>query len=137
MSEVANQGSHPITMDSYYIGIDMDATSFDNVSIGTNRHNSGGGFPSLYFNQEKTGGDSRIFASQNIQYEVLTPNFQTLTPKGTSINSRVRSVTARSVSGIETSFDDKGYSSIVLNESNFFDTVGDQNKSWRRIIIPL
>ena len=122
MSEVANQGSHPITMDSYYVGIDMDATSFDNVSIGTNRHNSGGGFPSLYFNQEKTGGDSRIFASQNIQYEVLTPNFQTLTPKGTSINSRVRSVTARSVSGIETSFDDKGYSSIVLNESNFFDT---------------
>ena len=122
MSEVANQGSHPITMDSYYVGIDMDTTSFDNVSIGTNRHNSGGGFPSLYFNQEKTGGDSRIFASQNIQYEVLTPNIQTLTPKGTSINSRVRSVTARSVSGIETSFDDKGYSSIVLNESNFFDT---------------
>ena len=69
----------------------------------------------------KTGGEAEIQASQNIQFEVLTPNIQTLTPKGTTINSRVRTVTARSVSGIETSFEDKGYSSIVLNESNFFD----------------
>ena len=121
MSEVATQGSHPITMDSYYVGIDMGETSSDAVAIGTNRSASGGGFPSLYFNQSKTGGEADIQASQNIQYEVLTPNIQTLAPKGTTINSRVRTVTARSVSGIETSFEDKGYSSIVLNESNFFD----------------
>ena len=121
MSEVANQSSHPITMDDYYIGIDMGETSYDSVAIGTNRSNSGGGFPSLYFNTSKNGGDDKIKASQNIQFEVLTPNIQTLTPKGTTINSRVRTVSARSVSGIETSFDDKGFTSIVLNESNFFD----------------
>ena len=121
MSEVTSQGSHPITMDKYYVGIDMGETSSDNVAIGTNRSNSGGGFPSLYFTQTKTGGESRIKASQNIQFECLTPNIQNLTPKGTTINSRVRTITARSVSGIETSFEDKGYQSIVLNESNFFD----------------
>lgn len=122
MSEVANQGSHPITMDNYYVGIDMDETSSDSIAIGTDRSASGGGFPSLYFTQTKTGGEDNVTASQNIQYEVLTPNIQTLTPKGTTINSRVRSITARSVSGIETSFEDEGYSSIVLNESNHFDT---------------
>ena len=120
MSEVANQGSHPITMDSYHIGIDMSETSTDSVAIGTNRSASGGGFPSLYFNQTKNGGDVDVRASQNIQYEVLTPNFQTLSPKGTSITSRVRSVTARSMSGIETSFVDKGYQGITLNDSNYF-----------------
>jgi hypothetical protein len=109
-------------MDNYYVGIDMDETSSDSIAIGTDRSASGGGFPSLYFSQTKTGGEDNVTASQNIQYEVLTPNIQTLTPKGTTINSRVRSITARSVSGIETSFEDEGYSSIVLNESNYFDT---------------
>jgi hypothetical protein len=122
MSEVVNQGAHPITMDNYYVGIDMGETSSDSIGIGTNRSASGGGFPSLYFNSSKTGGEDNVTASQNIQYEVLTPNIQTLTPKGTTINSRVRSITARSVSGIETSFEDEGYSSIVLNESNYFDS---------------
>ena len=121
MSELQSQGSHPITMDSYYLGIDTNETSSDGVGIGISRTASANGFPSLYFKTTKTGGDTRIQASQNIQYEVLTPNIQTLTPKGTTINSRVRTVTARSVSGIETSFEDKGYSSIVLNNSNFFD----------------
>jgi len=122
MSEVANQGSHPNTMDSYYVGVDMGQTSSDSVSIGTNRSASGGGFPSLYFNQTKNGGEMNILASQNIQYEVITPNIQTLQPKGTSIVSRIRTVTARSVSGIETSFDDKGYESIELNNSNYLNS---------------
>jgi len=122
MSEVANQGSHPITMDEYYLGIDTNETSSDGVGIGISRTDSANGFPSLYFNQTKNGGDSKVTASQNIQYECLTPNIQTLTPKGTTINSRVRTISAQSVSGTETSFEDKGYSSIVLNQSNYFDT---------------
>ena len=122
MSEVANQGSHPVTIDSYYVGVDMGETSSDSVAIGTNRSNSANGFPSLYFNQTKSGGESRVKASQNIQFEVLTPNVQTLQPKGTSIASRVRTVTSRSVSGIETSFEDKGYQSIKLNSSNYLDS---------------
>ena len=122
MSEVANQGSHPITMDSYYVGIDMGATSSDNVGIGTSRSASAQGFKSLYFNKTKSGGESRIKASQNIQYEVITPNVQTLSPKGTSIDSRIRTVSARSVSGIETSFVDKGYEPVRLNDTNFMDS---------------
>ncbi len=122
MSEVANQGSHPITMDSYYVGIDMGATSSDNVGIGTSRSASAQGFKSLYFNKTKSGGESRIKASQNIQYEVITPNVQTLSPKGTSIDSRIRTVSARSVSGIETSFIDKGYEPVRLNDTNFMDS---------------
>ena len=121
MPEVANQGSHPITMDSYYLGIDMGSTSSDNIGIGTSRAGSANGWKSLYFRQTKNGGESRVKASQNIQYEVITPSVQTLAPKGTTINSRIRTVAARSVSGAEVSFEDKGYSSIVLNQSNFFD----------------
>jgi hypothetical protein len=120
LSETTNKGVHPITMDGYYISVDTGETSSDSVAIGTNRENSGGGFPSLYFDDTKTGGESRVTASQNIQYEVFTPNVQTITPKGTSINSRVRTVSARSVSGIETSFVDQGYSPIRLNDSNYF-----------------
>ena len=122
MSEVANQGSHPITMDSYYLGIDMGSTSSDNIGIGTSRAGSANGWKSLYFRQTKNGGESRVKASQNIQYEVITPSVQTLAPKGTTISSRMRSVTARSVSGIETSFVDKGFQGIRLNESNYLDT---------------
>ena len=122
MSEVANQGTHPITMDNYYLGIDMGETSSDGVGIGTSRSSSANGFPSLYFNDTKSGGESRIYASQNIQFEVLTPNIQTLAPKGTNIVSRVRTITARSVSGIETSFEDQGYEGIRLNDSNYLET---------------
>ena len=122
MSEVANQGAHPITMDNYYLGIDMGETSSDGVGIGTSRSSSANGFPSLYFNDTKSGGESRIYASQNIQFEVLTPNIQTLAPKGTNIVSRVRTITARSVSGIETSFEDQGYEGIRLNDSNYLET---------------
>ena len=121
MSEVANQGSHPITMDTYYVAIDSDASSSDGVGIGVSRTASANGFPSLYFGDTKSGGESRVTASQNIQFEVLTPNVQTLIPKGTSINSRVRTISARSVSGIETSFEDQGFETITLNESNYFD----------------
>ncbi len=122
MSEVANQGSHPITMDTYFLGIDMNETASDGVGIGISRSSSANGLPSLYFDSTKGGGESRIKASQNIQFEVLTPNVQTLTPKGTAITSRVRTVTARSVSGIETSFEDEGYQGIRLNDSNYLET---------------
>ena len=120
MSEVANQGVHPITMDTYYVAIDTDGTASDGVGVGVSRTASANGFPSLYFKDVKSGGESRVTASQNIQFEALTPNIQTLLPKGTNINSRVRTVSARSVSGIETSFEDKGFESIVLNETNFY-----------------
>ena len=121
MSEVANQGSHPITMDTYFVAIDTDGTSSDGVGIGVSRTASANGFPSLYFKDVKSGGESRVKASQNIQFEAITPNFQTLIPKGTSITSRARTVSARSVSGIETSFEDKGFESIALNRTNFYD----------------
>ena len=120
LSETTNKGVHPITMDGYYISVDTGETSSDSVAIGTNRENSGGGFPSLYFDDTRSGGEGRVTASQNIQFEVFTPNVQTLTPKGTLINSRIRTVSARSVSGIETSFVDQGYSPIRLNDSNYF-----------------
>tara|TARA_B100000427_G_scaffold295081_1_gene274012 strand:- start:151 stop:1095 length:945 start_codon:yes stop_codon:yes gene_type:complete len=108
-------------MDTYYVAIDSDASSSDGVGIGVSRTASANGFPSLYFSDTKSGGESRVTASQNIQFEVLTPNVQTIIPKGTSINSRVRTISARSVSGTETSFDDQGFETITLNESNYFD----------------
>ena len=108
-------------MDTYFVAIDTDGTSSDGVGIGISRTASANGFPSLYFKDVKSGGESRVKASQNIQFEAITPNLQTLVPKGTNITSRARTVSARSVSGIETSFEDKGFESIALNRTNFYD----------------
>jgi len=100
-------------LDFYHIKVNMD-------SNGTDR--SGGSFPDLYFSSTKqTGGDS-VTATQNIQFETLTPNIQTMTPPGTSVSGRVRTISATSVGGNEESFIDQGFVSIDLAGQNTFNT---------------
>jgi hypothetical protein len=101
-------------LDHYYLKVDMS-------SNGTNR-SSGVGFPKLFFKETSYGGGNSVYASQNIQFETLTPNIQTMLPSGTSISGRVRTISATSIGGNEESFIDQGFQEISLNSQNSFDT---------------
>ncbi len=102
----------PIDLDYYTIKIDPSSNGV-NRSVGTY-------YPKLYLNQEKSCGGSIIKATQNIQYEILTPVIQTLNLVGTNINASARTVSGTSVDGTEASFSDKGFETVNLNTSNYF-----------------
>jgi hypothetical protein len=100
-------------LDYYHLKINMSQN-------GTNR--SGGSLPDRYFTSTKQTGGTTITATQNIQFETLTPNIQTLTPPGTSLSGRVRTTSATSIGGSEESFVDNGFVSVDLAGQNTFDT---------------
>jgi len=99
-------------LDFYHIKVDMN-------SDGTDR--SGGTLPDLFFSSTKRGG-GRFSATQNIQFETITPNVTTMTPPGTSVGGRMRTISATSVDGSESSFADKGFEAISIDEQNHFNT---------------
>ena len=100
-------------LDYYHIKVDMNTNGVDR---------SGGSFPDRYFSSTKQTGGDRVVATQNIQFETLTPNIQTITPPGTSISGRVRTVSATSIGGNEESFIDQGFVSVDLEGQNTFNT---------------
>ena len=112
---------NPIGLDYYSIRIDQN--EFDDGSIKiTNRTPSSTLKPALYFNASKFAGGSEIRASQNMQFEVLTPLIETFTPSQTNVSAQVRTVSGTSISGNEASFIDKGFSSISLGKFNYFES---------------
>lgn len=113
----------PIDLDYYTIKIDTSSSGkTDPLPYGQVDRSVGTSFPKLYANQTKSAGGSEIYASQNIQYEIIRPNIQTLSVNGTNISSRIRTVSGTSVDGSEFSFEDKGFSDINLNTNNYFDS---------------
>jgi len=100
-------------LDHYHIKLDMS-------SNGTDR--SGASLPDRFFTSTKQSGGDNITATQNIQFETITPNIQILTPPGTSVSGRVRTISATSVDGSEESFIDQGFESVDLGGQNHFDT---------------
>lgn len=106
--------SDAITLDLYKLKVDFSANGVDRT-VG-----NAGGFQPLLFNISKLGGGNVARATQNIQFEAITPNVSFITPKQTSLTSRVRTVSGTSVSGNETSFADQGFEPIQLGEINYF-----------------
>ena len=100
-------------LDFYHIKIDMNSDGEDRSS---------GSLPDRFFSATKRGGGSIVKASQNIQFETLTPNIQTITPTGTSIAARVRTTSATSIGGSEESFVDRGFQAISISAQNHFET---------------
>ena len=77
---------------------------------------------SVLFSKDKPGGGTRGKASKNIQFESITPNIAHSIPKGTAIDSQIRTTSATSISGGESSFQDKGYDSIsLINKTDFLE----------------
>jgi len=103
----------PKDLDFYHIKVDMDSDGEDR---------NGGSLPNRFFSSTKRGGGSNVTASQNVQFETLTPNVQNITPNETSIGARVRTISATSVDGEEQSFVDQGFESINIEDQNHFET---------------
>ena len=113
LSEVTD--SDPFSFDSYKIKLDMSSTT------GTAR-NTDVGFPQLQLGATKSTGGTKVRASQNMPFELMTPNVHNMTVPGTTITGEVRTITSRSFSGTETPYVNAGFSDIVINQKNYFDT---------------
>jgi hypothetical protein len=113
----------PIDFDYYHIKIDTSSDGkTDPLPNGQVDRTLGTNFPKLYANETKSTGGNFINATQNIQYEIVRPNIQTTILNGTDINASIRTVSGTSVDGTETSFEDKGFVDIELNQINYFDS---------------
>jgi hypothetical protein len=106
--------SDPITFDSYHIKLDMSSDGIDR-SIDS-------GYPVLYANQTKSTGGYNIRATQNIPFEIITPNIHNLTVPGTSLSAEARTITGSSISGNEIPFTDIGFEPITINAPNYLDS---------------
>ena len=103
------------TFDSYQVKIDTSSTT------GTDR-STDVGFPKLYITGDRSTGGSRVRATQNMPFEIITPQVQNVTVPGTSITGELRTITSQSFSGTEVPFRDVGFQDITINQKNYFDT---------------
>jgi len=103
-------------IDHYYLKIDTTSTGSGVVRDGSVAN----GFPILRFTKSSDVGGVDATATQNIQFETLTPNIEHKTPPQTKVSCRVRTITATSVSGNEVSFIDQGFQQMNLNQMNHF-----------------
>ena len=114
-------------LDFYHIKIDMDKD-------GTDRN--GSSLPDRFFSSTKRGGGLNVTATQNIQFETITPNIQSMTPPGTNIGARVRTISATSVDGTEQSFVDQGFQAVSVTGQTHFETprmVASKNNESRQL----
>ena len=106
-----------IDIDSYYVNINN--SSFDSDVTDRTSDNSLSGAPQLSFTNESTGGGDNVFATENIQYDSVTPQISALTPGSqTLITAQIRSTSGTSVSGTESSFIDQGYENVEIGKLN-------------------
>jgi hypothetical protein len=113
---------YPIELDSYHIKVDQSTPGTDRSTGNANS------YPELFFKQSKSGGTyfatptvgnfNGPKATQNITFNSIRPNIQTLLPETTSIDARIRTTTGTSVNGTEISFTDRGFEDISLNSTN-------------------
>jgi hypothetical protein len=79
----------------------------------------GNSFPKLFVNQTKSAGGYDIKATQNIAYEIITPQLHNTTVSGTSLSASIRTVTSQSIDGNEIPYVDGGLQPITLNSTNY------------------
>ena len=106
--------SSNLEFDSYYIDLDMSTNGTDRT-VGTSH-------PKLYLGEQKSAGGRSAKATQNIAYELISPMIQNSTVRGTSLNAQIRTVTGQSIDGSERTFIDKGFESVLLNQTNYLDS---------------
>jgi len=115
LSQVDNI-NHPTDIDSFFIRIETTEKDFDNVGIGSNRHD-------LYFKETIQTGQSGTVITNNIQFEEITPNVAHIIPAKTNITAKIRTFTGTSIgsdSVTQPSFVDDGFEDIPLSETSYF-----------------
>lgn len=114
LQDIQFSTSRPYDLDYYYIKIDTSSSGIDR-SVSTS-------FPPLYINETKSAGGTNIYATQNIPFEIIRPNIQTMNLLGTGLSASIRTVTGSSVDGTEESYMDSGYEPISLSSNNYLNS---------------
>ena len=104
-----------ITFDSYNIKLDMS----EKFNSDNDDRSNDVGYPKLYVGATKSAGGTKIKATQNMPFEIITPIVQNVTTRGTSISGEVRTVTGQSISGNEIPYVDNGFEPLVINTPNY------------------
>jgi len=109
-----------ISADQYFIEIDRSSNGLNRSSDST--------LPQVSFSSQIQGGGSQIRATENLTYNRLTPKFDINSPgKETSVTGVIRTTTATSIDGSETSFE-------LLNEVEPISLDGNNELSSFRMI---
>jgi len=124
LSDVTDLDPAPITFDSYTLKLNHASLGDDTTDRSSN---TAGSNPVLYFNDTRSTGGYNVHATQNIPFQIISPNIQNTTVPGTSINATLRTVSGTSLGdgkgqGTDIPFMDKGYEAITLNASNYLDS---------------
>ena len=109
---------NPITFDSYNVKLDMS----EKFNANNDDRSNDVGFPRLYTKESKSTGGYDIRATQNMPFEIITPNVQNLTVRGTNLTADIRTTTSQSIAGNEIAYVDNGFQSVSINESNYLET---------------
>ena len=132
MSDVTDLDPNPITFDSYTIKIDtgaLTANQTNNTFTTLNRSSDGSAAsnPKVYFNDTKSTGGYDAHATQNIPFQIISPNIANTTVPGTTISAVMKTVSASSLGnglgqGVDVPFLDKGSETVTLNKSNYLNS---------------
>jgi len=132
LSEVTDTDPAPITFDSYTVKVNTGALTAAETGLPFTAPNrtsdaSANSNPKLFFNDTKSTGGYDTHATQNIPFQIISPNIANITVPGTSISAALRSISASSLNngsgqGIDVPFLDKGSESVTLNKSNYLNS---------------
>ena len=104
-------------IDNYYI--EFDRSNFDTNAVNRGTDGSLTAAPQISFNSEYTGGGNNVYATENIQYDTITPEIASIVPgSATEISAEIRTVSGTSVDGTESSFIDQGYENVEIATPN-------------------
>ena len=74
------------------------------------------------FDFSKRGGGNNLKISQNIPFELVSPQVTSILPTGASLSGRIKTTSGTSINGTEASFNDEGFENVALNKLNELDT---------------
>ena len=101
INKVHNIDPREKTFNSYHVSLENTAKTFDTT---------------------KAGGGNIVEVTQNIPFEYINPNFNLISPSGTSISARIKTTSGTSLSGNEASFQNLGYEDVTINQLNRLDS---------------
>jgi hypothetical protein len=118
--------TYPTDLDYYYIKVGMSSRGVDRTPANVLS------YPALYFNADKSCGSYDTVpllgspkgpkSTQNIPFNIIRPNIQTLLPQKTSISAKVRTFSGSTPDSSLTPFLDQGFVDISLNSNNEFNS---------------
>ena len=132
LNEITDRDPNPITFDSYTVKIDTSALTSAQTGLpfaAPNRSSDSSALsnPKLYFNDTKSTGGFDVHATQNIPFQIISPNISHVTVPGTTVSASMRTISAASLGngmgqGSDLPFLNKGNETVTLNKSNYLNS---------------